>query len=276
MISEEGKAYVALILPFWEECKSYVKSRAKGTEFVSPLKSQRLGDDLGLYIPHLAAYLFYFTEMAEGSHDDAMAFIGTGMDEAGNPKVIDRDLVNSYGAIRQMFEDPGMEPIRRQMGKEELIFFVLGTFPGKSVYTNSPINPELQDPMIFLVYVDAMFSYLNKQRKQRHDEMRAVINKGLEQIKTTKQKPKGVKVVEQKPKGACFVATAVYKDANHPRVNALRRWRDGALSQSVAGRAFIRLYYRIGPYLAQGVERFPRSRRVLRRVLETVLRLVNP
>jgi hypothetical protein len=273
MISEEGKAYMALIRPFWDECKSYLKSRAKGTEFVSQLKGQRLGDDLGLYIPHLAAYLFYFTEMAERSHDDAMAFIGTGMDEAGNPKVVDRELVNSYGAIRQMFEAPEMESIRQQLDKEELIFFVLSTFPGKSVYTNSPINPKLQDPLVFLVYVDAMFSYLNEQRKQRHDETRELIKKGLEQINVGKQKTKIVG--KQKNKGACFVATAVYKDANHPQVNALRRWRDGGLSRSMAGRAFIRLYYRVGPHLARGVERFPRSRQVLRRALDAALRLVN-
>jgi hypothetical protein len=265
MMSEEGKAYMALIRPFWDECKSYLKSRAKGTEFVSQLKGQRLGDDLGLYIPHLAAYLFYFTEMAEGSHDDAMAFIGTGMDKAGKPKVINRELVYSYGAIRQMFEAPEMESIRQQLDKEELIFFVLSTFPGKSVYTNSLITPKLQDPLVFLVYVDTMFSYLNEQRKQRHDETRALIKKGLEQINVSKQKTKG----------ACFVATAVYKDANHPQVNALRRWRDGTLSRSMAGRAFIRLYYRIGPHLARGVERFPRSRQVLRRALDAALRLVN-
>lgn len=268
MISEEGKDYMERVGPLWDECKAYIKSRAEGKPFVSQLTGQRLGDDLGLYVPHLAAYLFYFTEMAEGSHDDAMAFIGTGMDEAGNPKVIDRELVASYGVIRQMFEGPGMEPLRQQMSKEELILFLLSTFPGKSDYTHSPINPALQDARLFLAYVDAMFAFGNERQQQRHNKMRAIIQEGLAQGDALEH-------MQQKPKGPCFVATAVYQDADHPQVNALRRWRDGTLRRSVAGRLFIRWYYRVGPALARGVERFPGSRRVLRRVLGAVLELVN-
>ena len=54
--------------------------------------------------------------------------------------------------------------------------------------------------------------------------------------------------------GSCFVATAAYGDRAHPDVVALRRFRDEVLVNSVAGRAFIRTYWKFGPVLARGVK----------------------
>jgi hypothetical protein len=58
----------------------------------------------------------------------------------------------------------------------------------------------------------------------------------------------------------CFVATCAYGNANHPDVAYLRLYRDRVLSQTVAGRRFIGLYYRFGPYLARWMEPYPRIR----------------
>ncbi len=41
----------------------------------------------------------------------------------------------------------------------------------------------------------------------------------------------------------CFVATAVYGDANAREVNILRQFRDDVLMDSAMGRAFVRFYY---------------------------------
>lgn len=49
---------------------------------------------------------------------------------------------------------------------------------------------------------------------------------------------------------SCFIATAVYGDACHPDVQALRRFRDEYLMTNPAGRAFVGLYYRYSPPLA--------------------------
>jgi hypothetical protein len=53
----------------------------------------------------------------------------------------------------------------------------------------------------------------------------------------------------------CFVATAVYGSYDAPEVLTLRKFRDEVLRKSCAGRAFITLYYRYGPYLARVVKR---------------------
>ena len=50
-------------------------------------------------------------------------------------------------------------------------------------------------------------------------------------------------------KGACYIATAVYGSYDCPQVWTLRRYRDGVLAGSLAGRAFIRTYYALSPAL---------------------------
>lgn len=54
----------------------------------------------------------------------------------------------------------------------------------------------------------------------------------------------------------CYIATAVYGSYDCPQVWTLRRYRDGVLARSWAGRAFIRAYYALSPAM---VRRFGRS-----------------
>jgi hypothetical protein len=67
---------------------------------------------------------------------------------------------------------------------------------------------------------------------------------------------------------SCFVATAVYGDAEHRDVMALRRWRSGMLQgggvRSASMRALSAVYGCVGPLAAAAARRSPRVRRVLR------------
>lgn len=50
-------------------------------------------------------------------------------------------------------------------------------------------------------------------------------------------------------KGGCYVATYVYGSYDSPELWVLRRWRDEYLARTVAGRAFIFVYYLVSPKL---------------------------
>lgn len=71
----------------------------------------------------------------------------------------------------------------------------------------------------------------------------------------------------------CFIATAVYGDVDHPRVKTFRTFRDQVLRNSLPGRMFIALYYRLGPVGATLIEGHPRIINILRNLLN---RLADP
>lgn len=51
--------------------------------------------------------------------------------------------------------------------------------------------------------------------------------------------------------GGCYIATCVYGSYDCPEVRTLRRFRDGVLKKSLAGRLFIRVYYALSPTLVR-------------------------
>ena len=73
----------------------------------------------------------------------------------------------------------------------------------------------------------------------------------------------------------CFIATAAYGDQDFGRLDLLREYRDSVLYQTIPGRWFIWLYYRVAPWPARVVARSPRVRRIVRRGLDIMVSLIE-
>ncbi|HEY7539611.1 MAG TPA: CFI-box-CTERM domain-containing protein [Methylomirabilota bacterium] len=69
----------------------------------------------------------------------------------------------------------------------------------------------------------------------------------------------------------CFIATAAFGSALAREVSVLRAFRDHILVRSAAGRAFVRVYYRLSPPIARVVERHETLRAVARSTLHPLI-----
>ncbi|NTV49455.1 MAG: hypothetical protein HGA20_07405 [Geobacteraceae bacterium] len=77
--------------------------------------------------------------------------------------------------------------------------------------------------------------------------------------------------------GGCFIATAAYGSYLHPQVQQLRHFRDNYLLTNAAGRAFVALYYRCSPPLADFIAQHEFLRGVARLLLTPiVIAVVHP
>ena len=73
--------------------------------------------------------------------------------------------------------------------------------------------------------------------------------------------------------GGCFIATAAYGSAMSTEVKTFKRFRDEYLLTNELGKAFVSLYYRYSPTLADYIDKYPVVRKIVRIGLYPMLEL---
>lgn len=75
-------------------------------------------------------------------------------------------------------------------------------------------------------------------------------------------------------KGRCFIATAAFESENAPEVLHLRQYRDNVLAHSVWGMGFIAFYESVSPPIAACLDRYPRVKPSVRKILRLIARKI--
>lgn len=115
--------------------------------------------------------------------------------------------------------------------------FVLG-----SIYSaRKPLNPSDRD--MAMDYLETYLRMVGPTLGERTTENRWV-NMARQFLASLRGE-----TPRQERKQGCFVATAVYGNADHLDVRVLRQLRDEVLLLSSPGRAFVAFYYAISPFL---------------------------
>lgn len=79
----------------------------------------------------------------------------------------------------------------------------------------------------------------------------------------------------EKQASACYIATMVYGDYNHPQVVALRGFRDDFLRASVLGRAFIGFYYKNSPTWVEKMQGKSVINKMIRKALNVLIKIYS-
>lgn len=77
------------------------------------------------------------------------------------------------------------------------------------------------------------------------------------------------KILTTNPSGSdnCYIATLVYEDIRHPRIDLLRNYRDKTLKKYVLGRMFVKIYYSISPMLVEFLRPYSLPQKIVRKIL---------
>lgn len=149
-------------------------------------------------------------------------------------------------------------------------------------YDALPMNPLLATMQAFIYQSCLAASALKDKNAKAAAEhylqrMQQTVGAGVrdeEGVDFLKRATNNVDTMRSTAKGGCYVATAVY-GPDSPKLAPLRWLRDEVLLKHLAGRAFVRLYYRYGPALARLTIARGWAVRGMRRVLDILVSMTE-
>ncbi len=106
-------------------------------------------------------------------------------------------------------------------------------------------------------------------------EIRDRLNTNTKVISDINSQLKEFKKQPVSSSGGCYIATMAYGDYNHPKVMILRKFRDDKLSNNIFGRSFIKIYYKLSPYLVKILKDSIVINRIIRNMLDKFVNKVK-
>jgi hypothetical protein len=138
------------------------------------------------------------------------------------------DMAYKPTVLIEINDDTHKAPDRKERDQKVKAICEEAGIPLITLWTSYGINPE----------------YISKRISSGIDE-----SKNPVRIAHSKNKKTDSKKVTKGKKEGCYIATAVYGSYDCSQVMILRRYRDNVLSTHFFGRAFIRAYYFVSPWL---------------------------
>lgn len=74
---------------------------------------------------------------------------------------------------------------------------------------------------------------------------------------------------------ACYIATMVYKDINHPNVESLRQFRDSKLNKFFIGQLFINYYYEYSPNFVNKMKNCKKTNYLIKKILDSFVKIIK-
>jgi hypothetical protein len=167
-------------------------------------------------------------------------------------------------------------------------FYFSHQFPGEDLGVNCLFSVSCLHEGMIVEQFGIEFNQVRRGEMHEREAFTRALNVDsvrIDRVVVTYHRPgdgANVLLLEEKPnalfkmKGGCFVATAIFQDADHPTVSKLRAWRDQCLSRRQIGRVITASYDLVGPFAAKCVARFPRARPFMQRVLTRFANYVVP
>lgn len=81
--------------------------------------------------------------------------------------------------------------------------------------------------------------------------------------------------VERRPRSGCFIATAAYGTPFASEIRTLRSFRDSFVVRSSFGKKSILFYYRVSPFIANGIQPSQKLRKIVRTLLVPIVRALR-
>ncbi|UXC30533.1 cold shock domain-containing protein [Aliarcobacter butzleri] len=195
--------------------------------------------------------------------------------------VINKEVFKNKGTVKFYNNEKGYGFIFCEVKKSDIYFYISDW--------NNPSVPTGNDDVIFDIHTSSN----GKQKatniilsKSANDKKRETFSKNDDRIKCPscgKKIAPRIVTYAGKPthslcpycastvrdyRSGCFIATAVYKDYEHPQVKILRTFRDKYLLTNKVGKIFVKYYYKYSPSFANYVKDKPLLSIPIKKVLD--------